>query len=322
MILREVLFLAGGILLLNVGANWLVYGSANLARGLGIRPMLIGMTVVAFGTSAPEFVVSLIAALKHQIGISFGNIVGSNIANIGLILGISAVIRPLKVSSNILKEELPILTVATLLLLVFCFNGYFSPTEGMIFVLAAIGFIGYTIYSGAKDKGEYPAYEKEIPTAPPRPLRDSLLTLLGLGTLLGGSHLVVESGVGLMRAFGVSETVIGLTVIAVGTSLPELATSIVSALKGEGDICIGNVIGSNIFNTLFILGGVSLLGSIDFSAELRLIRFQTLLLAGLTLFLFPILRSDREVNKVEGGILLVVYTGFIMSIIYAPLLKF
>ena len=317
MIIKDIFILAGGIILLNVGAHYLVRGSANIAKALGIRPVLIGLTVVAFGTSAPEFVVSLIAAAKQQMGISFGNIVGSNIANIGLILGMSALIRPLQVTKSVIRYELPILTVVTLLFLWFSFNGEFSRLEGLIFCLLALGFIGYTIYMGIRGNSELPDYTHEIPPEPPSFVKDSIKTVVGMGTLLAGSHFVVESGIGLMRAFGVSETIIGLTVIAVGTSLPELATSIVSALKGETEICVGNVIGSNIFNTLFILGGVALFGSIAFERDL--IRIQLLILTTMTLLLFPILKSANEVNKWEGSLLLAGYLGFIFFIfLYKP----
>ncbi len=320
MVLYHLLIMVLGIVLLNFGASGLVKGSARLAKGLGISPILIGLTAVAFGTSTPEFVVSLVAAARHQIGISFGNIVGSNIANIGLILGLSALISPLRVAKGVLNRELPILMVVTALLLIFSVNGVFSMNEGIVFCGLAIVFIGYIIRSGLKGNSGLPDYTREIPKDPPKYLKDSLYVLGGILLLLGGSHLVVLAGTGLMRAFGVSETVIGLTVIAVGTSLPELATSIVSVLKGETEICIGNVIGSNIFNTLFILGGVALFGDIHF--DKALIIAQLVLLVVMTLSLFPILKSDREVDKVEGGLLLVAYAMFILLVFYGPALGF
>jgi len=317
-ILQNSLILAAGILLLNFGAHGLVRGAASLAKGLGVKPLLIGLTIVAFGTSAPEFIVSIIAAAKNQFGIAFGNVVGSNIANLGLILGISALIAPLKVSPGLYKKGLPFLTVVTLLLLIFSFNGYFTVREGVVFVLLMAMYLGFVIHSGLKGDTSFADYAQEIPTEPPRYLLDITYLIAGSGLLLAGSHFVVNAGVGLMRAFHVSDLVIGLTLIAVGTSLPELATSVVSVFKGETDICVGNVIGSNIFNILFVLGFVALFGDISFEKTLGLVKVQLWILMFMTVLLFPILGTQRQVDKKEGMFLLAVYTAFIAMLFLAP----
>ncbi len=313
--------LAAGVVLLNVGANFLVKASARVARGLGIRPLLIGMTIVAFGTSAPEFVVSLLAAAKNQIGISYGNIIGSNIANIGLILGISALIRPLKFTKNILDWEYWFLVIITLFLVLFSFDGIFSFYNGLFFCILAIGFMGFTIWSGIKGGKGVVDFTSEIPSDPPNYWRDIPFILIGMLGLYGGSELVVGAGVGLMRAFGVSETVIGLTFVAIGTSLPELAASVVSVNKGETEICVGNVIGSNIFNTIFILGGVSLLGDINFHDDINLIRFQLFIMAFITILLYPFFKSEQKMDWREGGFLLVTYVGFLAIVFFWPALS-
>ncbi len=317
-VLIDSLKLAGGIILLNLGANYLVKAAARVAKGLGVRPLLIGMTIVAFGTSAPEFVVSLLAAAKNQIGISYGNIIGSNIANIGLILGISALIRPLRFTKNILDWEYWFLVSITVLLVIFSFDGTFSIQNGLLFCLLAIGFMAFTIYSGLKGGKHVVDFTAEIPPDPPNYLRDIPLIAVGMLGLYGGSELVVNAGVGLMRAFGVSETVIGLTFVAIGTSLPELAASIVSVTKGETEICVGNVIGSNIFNTIFILGGISLLGDIHFHNDLPLIRFQLAVMAFLTILLYPFFKSENKMDSREGGVLLAAYVVFLSIIFWWP----
>lgn len=313
--LTHLFFLAVGIAMLNVGAHGLVQGAASLARRMGISPLLVGLTVVALGTSAPEFVVSLTAAWKGQGGMAIGNIVGSNIANLALILGISAVIAPLQVDNRILRRWMPFLLLITALLFVFLFDGHFGFAEGVVFCALAIGFIAYSIHAARKGDDSLVDPE-ETPSKTSNMALDLVYIVVGSLLLIFGSDLVVESGVGVMRILGVDEMIIGLTLIAIGTSLPELAASIVSVTRGQTEICVGNVIGSNIFNTLFILGGVGVVNEFTFDAGL--LNIQMIILMLLTVVLFPILRSDYVVDKREGAFLLVCYTAFITLFFLLP----
>lgn len=317
-IIGSYLLLFAGIGLLNYGADRLVSGASHLARALGVRPLLIGLTIVAFGTSAPEFVVSMIAALKHQGGIAYGNIVGSNIANIGLILAVSILITPFTKNNNgFVRIELPILLGVTIALLVFSFNGTFSQQEGWVFAGLALLFIFYIIYAGKKARNG--GLNNDTNAGTRSPLRNLGILILGLALLLIGSRLVVDAGIALMRHYGISETVIGLTVIALGTSLPELATAIVSGKTGENDISLGNLIGSNIFNTLFILGGVTSFGAISFERDM--IVTQLVILLGMTALIFPIYKIGQKFYKFGGLLLLAAYGLFLYLVVFQPQFK-
>ena len=253
-------YLIGGLVLLVVGAEALVRGAARLASRFGIPPLIIGLTVVAFGTSAPETAVSVQASLGGSGDIAVGNVIGSNIANILLILGLSALIAPLVVSRQLIRLDVPVMIGAGLLCYALAWNGSISRLDG---ALLLISLIGYTLFLVAASKREKaPAGDDEFatefgPDESDKPFAwvfQLLLILLGLGLLVGGSNLLIEGAVGLARALGLSELVIGLTVVAVGTSMPELATSVLAVIKGERDIAVGNVVGSCIFNLLLVLG--------------------------------------------------------------------
>jgi cation:H+ antiporter len=307
------LYVLLGIGLLYAGAEGLVRGSASLARRFGLSPLVIGLTVVAFGTSMPELVVSIGAALADQGPIAVGNVVGSNIANVGLILGISALIQPPRVHAQVIRIDLPIMVAASLLLAALLSDGGVARWEGAVLVVLLAGYVVFSLRLAKKEPEEVLA---EFDAGVPAPTRgvwiDALLVAAGLALLVGGARALVSGAVNIAQGFGVSEVVIGLTVVAIGTSLPELATSIIAALKGEGDIAVGNVVGSNIFNIFGIVGISSVVrplvpagvGPVDLGAMLVL-----------ALMLLPLMRSGFRVSRVEGVLLLAVYAGYLVYLV-------
>ena len=308
----QVLLFIIGLILLYFGAEGLVRGSSNLARVLRIRPVIIGLTVVAFGTSAPELVVSLLAAARKSEALAVGNVVGSNIANIGLILGLAALIRPLMVERGLIKREVPMMLAASLLFYGFAWSGAISrPLGGVLF----IGLLAFLLYSGLTARehpDEVQVLEEELKEVQPpieSMLKDVLLLLFGLGSLLGGAQLMVSSAVDLARVIGVSEGVIGLSLVAGGTSLPELATSAVAALKRETEISVGNIIGSNLFNILAVVGLVSLIRPLPVEPGWLLVQFPVMLLFSLALL--PVM-WNYKISRWEGGLLLAAYIAFLV----------
>jgi cation:H+ antiporter len=298
-----------GLASLVVGAELVVRGGARLARALNVSPVVVGLTVVAIGTSAPELVVSLGAAWRGSPDLATGNVVGSNLANIGLILGIAGLLRPLPVSLRLLKVEVPVLAAATVAFALMAYDGRLGHLEGGILV---IGLCSLTVFNIRAARREDPAvvaeFESEYGTAD-RIGRDLLLVAAGLALLLEGGHLLVESAVALARSFGVSELIIGLTLVAVGTSLPELATSAVAVLRDEPDIAVGNVVGSNLFNLLAVIGPTAVVQPIAVSDELLHLQLPALLL--LTAVLWVVLRTGHTVTRGEAGGLLAAYVGII-----------
>lgn len=304
-----------GLVLLVAGAEMLVRGSVGMALRLGLTPLVIGLTVVAFGTSSPELVVSLNAAMSGNSDIALGNIVGSNICNIALILGLSALIQPLHVQASVLRRDMPIMIGASVLLMVFLLDGEISRIEGGFFVL---GIIAYTWYSIRLARLE-PATiaDDAIADASKSRLQSLPVQLLfiaaGLGLLMGGAHYLVKGAIDLATLMGMSQAVIGLTIVAVGTSMPELATSVLAAYKKEGDIAIGNVIGSNIFNILCILG-VSALIVLIFAGGISWV--DLIVMLAIAVILFPALRTGYTLSRLEGAfflVLYVIYTVYLVS---------
>jgi len=306
--LQIFLFLIG-LVLLYFGAEGLVRGSANLARALRIRPVIVGLTVVAFGTSAPELVVSLLAAARRSEALAVGNVVGSNIANIGLILGLAAILRPLRVERGLIKREVPMMLAASFLFYGFAWSGAINRIFGGILFAGLLVFLLYSA-STAKESG-VESQESRVRTEDSGLKTQLLLLLGGLGGLLGGAQLLVGSAVYLARAIGVSEGIIGLTLVAGGTSLPELATSVVAAIKKEADISVGNIIGSNLFNILAVVGLVSLVRPLPVEPRWLLVQFPVMLL--LSLALLPIM-WDHKIIRWEGGLLLAAYLAFLIWI--------
>ena len=295
-----------GIAFLYFGAEWLVKGSASLAKKAGISPLVIGLTLVAFATSAPELVVSVNAALDGSPGISLGNIVGSNICNIALILGLCACITPLGVKKQLFKSDGVVMCVSAILLTVFylCSKGL-SVWQGMIFLAGIIAYTVHLIYTSRKENKL--AQAEESPANTPGFLKSAALVIIGLAALIGGAKLLLWSAIYLARIMQISETVVGLTIVAVGTSLPELATSVVSALKGEKDIAIGNVIGSNIFNILCILGVTPLISPLK-NAQIDIVDLGTMLLCSVLLMIQ--MRTGWKISRKEGFLLLLIYAAY------------
>ena len=290
---------------LYIGAGWLVQWSSDLALKAKISPLVIGLTIVAFGTSAPELVVSLNAALKGEGEIAIGNILGSNIFNIGIILGISATIYPLQAKKQLLRIDIPVMLIATILLTIFFWNGELGRMEGSFFLA---GIILYTIFSlyYSRKHGEEPNLELE--EQPRHWAFDTLEIVGGLVVLIFASHLLVENAVSIAREVGLSEAVIGLTIIAAGTSMPELATTIVAASKGKTDIAIGNIVGSNLFNILAIAGSCSLVQPI---VAKNVNYIDLLVMLAISLLLLPLVKSGQKITRTEGLVLVIVYIIYV-----------
>ena len=262
--------LMGALALLYVGGEALVRGASTLASRLGVSALAIGLTVVAFGTSAPELAVSVDAALAGANDISVGNVVGSNIANIALILGLSALIRPAVVQAKVVLLDAPLMILASVALVGVLANGEASRVEGVLLVFGLGAYLVFTFWEGRRESSRIQdEFSAAAPKSPIGGWRSAFLVLVGLGLLVGGGHLLVTVAVSLATSLGIGQAVIGLTIVAVGTSLPELATSVIASTRGHGDIAVGNVVGSNLFNILGILGITAIihplsLGSISF----------------------------------------------------------
>lgn len=312
----EVVSLISGLVLLYFGAEWLVGSAARLATSFGIRPLVVGLTVVAYGTSSPELVVGVGAALRDQGDIALGNVVGSNVANIGLILACTALIRPPTIDRGLRTRELPVLVVATALVPVLLIDGTIGLADGI--GLAALA-IGYTLWmvrasrrpaTGDLDEVASAADEAALGTVPSRGRLKLLgVAVLGLGALVTGGHFLVEGAVGIARTFGMSERLIGLTIVAIGTSLPELATSVVAATRGHSDIAVGNVLGSNIFNLLLILGASGIAAPIR--GDLSSLAFDVSALAVMTVLAGLAIATRRRVSRLQGMLLLLAYVAFL-----------
>lgn len=314
----ELVALLAGFALLVWGAERFVMGAASTARLLGVSPLLIGLTIVGFGTSAPEILVSLMASLNDNPGLAVGNAIGSNITNVALILGITALIVPLSVHSGTMRRELPILLGTTVGAWLLLRDGRLDFMDGMI-LLGGLGFmLAWVIWLGLHSRDKDPLadeYAAEIPTD--MPLKRSLFWLLfGIVVLVASSRLLVWGAVGIAEAYGVSDLVIGLTIVALGTSLPELAASVASALKNEPDIAIGNIIGSNMFNLLAVLGIPGILRP-SFVDPAVLSRDMPVMLA-LTVALLLMAwgrHGEGRINRFEGAVLLACYVGY-QSLLY------
>lgn len=303
------IFLVLGLVALFIGAEGLIRGSSALALKIGITPLVVGLTVVAFGTSTPELVVSLKAALIGNSSISLGNIVGSNIANIALILGIAAIIRPLDVHANVIRREIPIMIGISILLVLLLIDGELGLVDGIIFVL---GIVIYTIVNITMARKEKNAevdkeFKEGLKTGLGVPI-SIVMIVGGLGLMILGANLFVTSSISIAKVIGVSDAIIGLTIVAVGTSLPELITSVVAAYKNESDIAIGNVVGSNIFNILGILGITALIISVG-SSGINYVDFGVMLFAAL--ILLPLSKTGFRITRLEGIILVLGYIAYI-----------
>jgi len=310
--------------MLYYGAEWLVKGSSSLARGLGVTPIVIGLTVVAFGTSAPELVVSLISSLKDKSMIAVGNVVGSNICNITLILGLAAVFQPIKSHNSVVRRDMPLMLGISVYLLLLTLNSTLGRIKGGTLFIGVILYIIFNYYVTMKESkqgstegiNEYISELDEIGHVTSR-ARQIILIVVGIILVVSGAQIVVASAVKIMQVLGVSEKFIGLTIVAFGTSLPELATSVVAALRKEMDISIGNLVGSNVFNILSVLGAASLVRPISIPGGF----FESGLIIDYLVMIFTsclpwlMMRKSCTVTRRDGLILLACYAGYIVYLI-------
>lgn len=312
MVINLIIFIVG-LVVLSWSADRFVYGASALAKNIGISPMMIGLTIVAMGSSAPEIVVSATASLAGNIDTAVGNALGSNITNIALVLGITALIKPLLVSSLTLKRELPIMLVITLLAVYFIDDSFLSRIEGIVLItLFVLVIAGMAVLSFTVDKNDPILAETE--TEIPNDVATSVAifwVVVGIVLLPLSANFLVDSAVEIARHFGISELVIGLTIIAIGTSLPELAASIAGVLKGEDDLALGNIIGSNIFNLLAVLAMPGLIapGIIDENAAGR----DAMVMLGLSVLLFIFcfnLKGTRRITRLEGAIFVIAFLAY------------
>jgi len=319
------LFLLAGLGLLVIGAEMLVRGGSALAARLGISALVIGLTIVAFGTSAPELAVSAKAALAGQPDIALGNVIGSNIFNVLFILGISALISPLVVSQQLVRVDVPVMLGVSVLVFLMALDGKLGQIDGL-FLLS--GFVLYTLAAvklGKKEGREVQQeYEKEFGTkrlvhdkSPRAMLGKILLVIAGLVVLIVGARLFVDASVGIARSFGISELVIALTIVAAGTSMPELATSVMASIRGERDIAVGNVVGSNIFNVVAILGISSLLaGPEGIRVSKAVYDFDLPVMIAVAAACLPIFFTGHKIARWEGAVFLLYYIFYVVYLIF------
>ena len=324
----NILLLIGGLILILLGANGLTDGAASVVKRFRIPPIVIGLTIVAFGTSAPELTVSVSSALKGSADIAIGNVVGSNIFNTLMIVGCTALFAPIVITRNTLRKEIPLCILSSIVLLI-CANDVFldkapenilNRVDGLLLLCFFVIFMGYTFAIASKpvtmeQQAEHPVIEEETEIKS-LPWWQSILYIIGgLAALIYGGQLFVDGATGIARNLGVSESIIGLTLVAGGTSLPELATSIVAALKKNPEIAIGNVIGSNLFNIFFVLGCSASITPLHLSGITNF-DLLTLVGSGILLWLFGLFFAKRTITRIEGGIMILCYVAYTMVLIY------
>ncbi len=316
------LLLSGGLILLVGGGELLVRGASKLASALGVAPIIIGLTVVAFGTSTPELAVSLRAALSGNADIAVSNVVGSNIFNVLFILGVSALISPLVIHSQMIAREVPIMIGTSILLGIFALGGTISLIEGLLLFIGIVGYTGWLVVEARKKKRENRELELESEKEflhlkkDKSPLALSLVfVVIGLGLVMFGAEWLVEGAVALAKSFGISDTVVGLTIVAAGTSLPEVVASVMATVKGERDIAVGNVVGSNIYNILAILGISGAVAPSGLSVNPALLSFDIPVMIAVALICWPFFRSGKRLSRFEGSLFLVGYIAYTAYIV-------
>lgn len=318
-ILWAVILLPVGLLILLKGADWLVDGAVCLAEKFGVSPIIIGLTVVAMGTSAPEAAASITAAVRNAGDIAIGNVYGSNIANLALIGGLCALIHPITVKLSVIRREMPVMLIVGLLLWPVLANSYLGRGESIMLLILFAGLIVFTVYAGLRDAKAQPSKVAEVSehlhdkiSKTERPLYTSIiLVLLGLGGLALGADIAIRAAVFIGEKAGLSKAVIGLSIIAVGTSLPELMTCIVATFKGHDDISIGNLVGSNVFNTLFVVGIAGTIRSFKISGRLIGTDYWIMIVVSATFLLMAIV--SKRIGRIYGVILT---TGYVAYMLY------
>ncbi len=314
------LFIAGLVLLI-VGAEALVRGSSRLAAALGISPLVIGLTVVAFGTSSPELAVSIKAALANQASVAVGNVVGSNIFNVLGILGLSALIAPLVVAQKLVRLEVPLLIAISLLVLVLGLDGAIGRIDGLVLFAGLLAYVGFLIHQSRRESAAvHEAYATENGSSAPAPSgwpMNVALVVGGLALLVLGSRWLVDSAVAMAQYLGVSELVIALTIVAAGTSLPEVVTSIIAAIRGETDIAVGNVVGSNLFNIMGVLGLASLVAPAGIEISSAVIGFDIPIMIVIAFACLPVFFTGGRISRGEGALFLGYYVAYTLYLIFA-----
>jgi cation:H+ antiporter len=313
MMLTNVIYVILGLIGLGLGGNFLIKGASRLARALGISSLIIGLTVVALGTSAPELIVSLDAAINASSDVALGNVIGSNIANIGLIMAIAALISPIALKWNLLRREIIVVVMASLLMLVFALDGEISRLDGIVLVASFLAYVGFIYRQGQQERAdiepEITKFEEEASlTKPSNALIEIGRVIVGLAGLVIGARLLVDGAVSIADELGVSDLLIGLTLVAVGTSLPELATSFIAAIRKENDIVVGNIVGSNISNIFFILGVVAIVQPIPVSPNSQSLDLPVMV--GFAALLIPLALRGVMKGLIAVGFL-VLYGGYI-----------
>ena len=304
------LYIIGGLILLYFGADWLVQGAVTLALHLGLSPLIVGLTVVALGTSVPEALVSVQAAIGHQGGIALGNVIGSNILNIALVLGLSALLHPLKVDSHLVKADVPLLVGATFMLVVLLEDLHISRMEGGFLLLCIMGYVIGNIMTVKRTSPKEDVIEgMEVPKDPGKTLKKDIGFLcIGLVSLAFGANFLVSGAVDLARLWGLSEALIGLTIVSIGTGTPELATALMAAYRKTSDLAIGNAVGSNLFNIMFVLGIAGLIVPMD-AVGIRSSDLYVML--GVTILLLPTVWTGYVLDRKEGFVFLAIYVGYL-----------
>lgn len=305
--------------MLVVGAETLVRGASNLGASFGLSPIVIGLVIVGFGTSTPELSVGIMSSINGQTELAIGNAIGSNIFNLLMILGLAAVVAPLRVQSQLVLMDVPVMICATLVAAALALNGNLSRIEGACFLAGLIVYTTALIRIGQSEKHNPTTIVDGRPSEDrkERKFTSFLLAAFGLAMLIGGSNLMVDSAIELARYFGVTETVIGLTIVAAGTSFPELVTSIIASIKGQRDLAVGNVIGSNVFNLLGVLGASALVSAEGLNIPESVSRFDFPIAILVAVICWPIFATGREVSRLEGFVLLSGYAAYTVYLFYA-----
>lgn len=307
----EYLWLVLGLATLIVAGEFLVKGAVGIALKFNIPTLVIGMTIVAFGTSAPELLVSIKAALEGHPEISIGNVLGSNIANLALVLGLTTIVLPINVQQSTIRIDWPIMMLSTITFSLFIINGVIDLWEGILYVLALIAF-NYFMIKNSSNQAEINDEEEQI-TSEKNFVKNICLVIIGVIGLTYGANWLLDGAVKIALNFGVSEYVIGVTVVAFGTSVPELVTSLVAAIKKQTDISIGNLIGSNIFNLLAVLGITSVIKEIPVSEQVQ--NQDVFWLLGISFIIFPLMLFNRRINRISGLILVISYIIYIYFVL-------
>jgi cation:H+ antiporter len=314
------LFIAGLVILI-LGADLLVRGASRLAAAFGVSPLAIGLTIVAIGTASPEIAVSLQAAVNGQGDLALGNVLGSNIFNILFILGMTAILAPIVIAEQLIRKDAPIMMGVSLLVFVLAFDGNLGLFDSLILLA---GLVGYTVFALRQSRVESTAVQKEYaqefeekePHTTRNTVKNIILILAGLGLLVLGSRWLVDSAIVIAVALGVSELVIGLTIVAVGTSLPEVATSVIAALKKESEIAVGNAVGSNIFNLLGVLGLGALFAPNGIPVAEQVIAQAFPVMVFVALVTLPVFYIDNRISRLEGGLLLAYYILYLSYVVF------